>query len=1296
MTLLLPLSLGLPISFIVLIVGADTGAGTVSLTSLGSAITENFDTLASTGTTNETLPTGWYVTEQGGGARDNEQYAADNGASTSGDTYSYGTTSSAERAVGGLRSGTLIPFFGAKFSNNTGATIQSLEISYTGEEWRLGTASRADRIDFQISTDATDLTTGTYTDIDALDFTTPNTATTGAKDGNAAGNRTTISFTISGLDIPNGSTFFIRWTDFDASGADDGLAVDDFSLTPNGGTSTNPTGVGAANPNSVTAGFTTLLTVTVAPGTNPPSTALVVTDNLSSIGGSPGQTFFDDGTNGDVTPGDNVFSVEVIIPGSTTTGSKTLPATITDAEQRSGSTNISLFVQQVIGPITAIHDIQGSGKTSPLSGSVTTTGIVTGTKNNGFFIQEADSVIGDSPDGDLLTADGDPNTSEGLFIFTSSAPQAAATIGNLVTVKGTISEFIPSADPNSQPLTELGFATVSVDTTGNALPVPVTLTAAETTVNDLNNLEKYEGMRVHVDSLTVVAPTQGNVNESNATATTNGVFYGVITGVARPFREPGIQIPDPIPTPTPNPNGLPRFDANPERIRVDSDGQTGAEPVEVTAGATVRDLTGPLDYAFRTYTILPDAATPLTVSGNISAIPVPTPTSRELTIGTFNTERFYDTVDDPATSDVVLTTTAFNNRLNKASLAIRNVMRMPDVIGVEEMENLTTLQALANKVNNDEIVSGHPNPNYVAYLQEGNDIGGIDVGFLVKTSTVSVNSVRQFGKNTTYINPSNGQPELLNDRPPLVLQATIVQPGGEPLFFTVIVNHLRSLSGIDDPADGNRIRAKRRAQAESLAADLIQEEFNGPNDNTISIGDYNAFQFNDGFVDTMGTIKGTPTPVDQVLLASSDLVDPDLTDLMDLIPADQRYSFSFDGNAQALDHVLVNPNMLARYSRLAYARNDADFPESFRNDPNRPERISDHDMEVAYFNLTITPTAANGSVSGGITANNGASVAGAVVNLSGSRSRKTISDAHGKYRFDNVETNAFYTVTPSRVNYTFSPSLRTFSQLSNNTEAIFTAVPATESANPLDTAEYFVRQQYVDLLAREPEEGGFNYWSDRILECGRDPLCLNARRRDVAAAFFIEAEFQQTGSFIYDLYKGALGRRPAFSEYLSDRQQVVGGVSLEVEKAAFSQAFVGRAEFMQKYQLNTSAESFVDALLQNVEQASGIDLGSQRAALSASYNTGASLNESRSLVVRELTESVAFRQAEYNAAFVLTEYFGYLRRDPEPEGYDFWLDVLNNRDPGNFRGMVCSFITSREYQQRFSSTVSHSNRECGQ
>jgi hypothetical protein len=253
----------------------------------------------------------------------------------------------------------------------------------------------------------------------------------------------------------------------------------------------------------------------------------------------------------------------------------------------------------------------------------------------------------------------------------------------------------------------------------------------------------------------------------------------------------------------------------------------------------------------------------------------------------------------------------------------------------------------------------------------------------------------------------------------------------------------------------------------------------------------------------------------------------------------------------------------------------------------------------------------------------------------------------------------------------------------------------SDSLNPLDTPEYFVRQQYVDILGREPDEGGFNYWSEEILKCGADAACANARRSDIAAAFFIEQEFQQTGSFIDALYQGSLGRRPAFTEYAADRKLVIGGPDLETEKTAFAAAFVKRPEFVQKYQANTTGESFVDALLANVWQTSNLDLGTQRGVLLALYQTGGDMNQGRALVLRQLSDDPSLKGVEYNPAFVLTEYFGYLRRNPEPEGYDFWLNVLNNREPGNFRGMVCSFITSTEYQQRFSSVVTHSNAECG-
>ncbi|HTF37712.1 MAG TPA: BACON domain-containing carbohydrate-binding protein [Blastocatellia bacterium] len=606
-----------------------------------------------------------------------------------------------------------------------------------------------------------------------------------------------------------------------------------------------------------------------------------------------------------------------------------------------------------VAVFTPIHTIQGSGNTSPFAGQiVTTSGIVTGVKSNGFFIQAADADV-----------DANPSTSEGVFVFTSSAPPAAAVVGNSVAVMGTVQEFIPSQDLNSPPATEIaGSLMVTLLSTGNPLPAAVTLTAADTSpTGSIQQLERFEGMRVHVNSLTVIAPTQGTINEANATSVSNGIFYGVITGVARPFREPGLETPDPAPAGSPC--CIPRFDANPERLRVDSDGLTGGVKLDVTTFVTVTNLTGPLDYAFRTYTILqdPPPAPQPGVSANISAIPVPVPDADEFTVGSFNMERFFDTTDDPTVQDVVLTATAFNNRLNKASLAIRNVMRTPDVIGIEEMENLTTLQMVATKINNDAVAAMQPNPNYQAYLVEGNDIGGIDVGFLVKAARVTVIDVTQFGKDTTYIDPNNGQPALLNDRPSLVLRATVTdtsspQHGAVPTFpITVIVNHLRSLSGVDDPVDGNRVRTKRRAQAEYLANLIQSRQTADPSERIVSVGDYNAFQFNDGYGDSIGTIKGTPTPPSEVVLASSDLVNPNLIDLLDTVPHDQQYSFSFDGNAQVLDHELVNSSLLPYFNRIAYARNNGDFPESFRNDPNRPERISDHDMAVAFFKFMPVP-----------------------------------------------------------------------------------------------------------------------------------------------------------------------------------------------------------------------------------------------------------------------------------------------------------------------------------------------------
>ena len=205
----------------------------VSLTALNTVYNQDLNTLASSSSSN-VLPQGWLMAESGSGAANNGFYIAGTGSNNAGDTYSFGASGSSERAFGGIRSGTLVPTIGASFINNTGAIITSLQIQYQGEQWRLGTANRgSDRLDFQISQNATTLLNGTWTNIDALDFTGPvNTGTVGALNGNA--NAITISFEITGLNIPAGQTIFIRWTDVDVSGADDGLAIDNFSVTPIG------------------------------------------------------------------------------------------------------------------------------------------------------------------------------------------------------------------------------------------------------------------------------------------------------------------------------------------------------------------------------------------------------------------------------------------------------------------------------------------------------------------------------------------------------------------------------------------------------------------------------------------------------------------------------------------------------------------------------------------------------------------------------------------------------------------------------------------------------------------------------------------------------------------------------------------------------------------------------------------------------------------------------------------------------------------------------------------------------
>jgi hypothetical protein len=245
------------------------------------------------------------------------------------------------------------------------------------------------------------------------------------------------------------------------------------------------------------------------------------------------------------------------------------------------------------------------------------------------------------------------------------------------------------------------------------------------------------------------------------------------------------------------------------------------------------------------------------------------------------------------------------------------------------------------------------------------------------------------------------------------------------------------------------------------------------------------------------------------------------------------------------------------------------------------------------------------------------------------------------------------------------------------------------AVNPLEDTQFFVTQQYLDFLNRTPDSGGLDHWTQEITQCGTDAACITQRRIAVSAAFFMEQEFQQTGYTVYRFYQAAYGRRPTYAEFSADRSHLISGDQLPASTLEFANQFVGGPEFKQVYPDSLAPADFIDKLYDMAKLRRGVTARNQAVEGMTSHN------KSRAQALLEVIETKAFQEREYNSAFVLMQYFGYLRRDADQGGYDFWLNVLNNKEPGNYRSMVCSFITSREYQERFSTSVTRSNQDCG-
>jgi hypothetical protein len=267
------------------------------------------------------------------------------------------------------------------------------------------------------------------------------------------------------------------------------------------------------------------------------------------------------------------------------------------------------------------------------------------------------------------------------------------------------------------------------------------------------------------------------------------------------------------------------------------------------------------------------------------------------------------------------------------------------------------------------------------------------------------------------------------------------------------------------------------------------------------------------------------------------------------------------------------------------------------------------------------------------------------------------------------------------------------------------------AGNPIDTVDFFVRQHYTDFLGRPADQAGLDFWSRQITDCGANAPCVEVRRINVSASFFLSIEFQTTGYLVERTYKTAYADTDGtstfqgnhtlkvpvvrFNEFIADTRQVANNVivgqgdwqgTLETNKVAYFNAFVQTPRFTTAYPTNMLPATYVSTLNNNA----GSPLSpAELATLTAEHTTG---QKNRAQVLRQIAEHQNLQASEFNRAFVLMEYFGYLRRNPNdaPEstrdytGYDFWLTKLNQFN-GNYINaeMVKAFLSSTEYRQRF-------------
>jgi predicted extracellular nuclease len=899
-----------------LVATGGSGSGSVDL-STSTPVVQDFDTLSNSTSPSTALPNGWYLAEIGTGAAADGAYVAGTGASNAGGAYSFGATASTDRALGSVGSGSVTTIhYGARLTNTGQAPISAVAISYDGELWRRGPSTAPDGLAFSYSTTANDFaSTSGFVAVSDLNFTSPgNSCATaaGPTDGNAAPCRTRLSATISGLSLKPGASIWIRWTDVDTTGSDDGVAIDNVTVAATFSTeSTAPTATASATPAPVNPGQSISFHGTISTGFNPLSQSFTVTCNLTAVGGSAAQVLPNDGVS---------FTFTTTVAPQTPLGPNTFSCEVSDDRSRSSLFDIAVVVLLPLNstcgaPATPISTIQGPTALSPLSGlTVDVEAVVVGDFQgssglSGYYVEAT------------TEHDSDPTTSEGLFVF-SSSPDVS--VGERLRMRGSVSEFSSSTGSLVSHLTELsGVSTVQVCASNQALPEPVDVSLP---IDAVAHWEQYEGMLVRFTQQLVVTGnfSLGRFGQIDLapqvlyqpTQTTgNAVSWGAATDIVKRSlislddgsTSSGVGLNGGTVAPYPPP-GLTESNTLRVGALVNSSGQDSPTP-----------LIGILDDRFGSYRIQPVDAV------SFSNGPNPRPNSAAVAaavdarfrIVSANVLNFFTTLGSRGAA----TATEFDHQRTKIVAALSRTGG--DVIGLSELQNFENGQTNGGTYTNAAIaqltsaLATATGRNY-QYLDT------IDPTMLAPGTSVADNGTDAIRSGMIYdvsrLTPV-GYPALLyeNDQNRPALAQTFRPAGGihsEQQTFTVVVNHFRSKgsacgAGNDDLFQGN-CNGMRLSMANNVATWLDGNptlDPAGASRRYVLIGDYNAYYGED--------------PIQA-------LVSRGYTNLINLLIGDKAYSYNFGSQAGYIDHAFVNAAALTLVKDIAELHINADEPAALQ------------------------------------------------------------------------------------------------------------------------------------------------------------------------------------------------------------------------------------------------------------------------------------------------------------------------------------------------------------------------------